>query len=328
MTKLKTKFIISAIVFLLSLITMKLSIYAANENIEIVKNSNTDYLIYVKDNLNEDFEFAFSNNQNEEKSALIFKKAETDSANKNANKIAFVNTTTVELFKNPTYMWMKDTNENYIVEGIQIDLSEAISEEELNNIANITKIIPVDAKQTNTTKTEVDGKTITTTVGKVVLPETKGNYEYTILKLPYSEEYENLMKLATKISKFNNQTDMYTKISVYKEFNNMVEKLRPNSTSNWIKVESNEIEQPADAENGTQYVLWINENNGNDSKQDVQFLTSQKEVSEEKIIETITTKLPVTYDNNTLLIVLAILIIATIAVCVRIKFLSNKEKQD
>lgn len=327
MTKLKSKLMISAIVFLLALITMQLSIHAANENIEIVEKSSTDYLIYIKDNLSTDFEFAFSNNKNEDTSALKFKKAETDSTNEDKNKIAFVNTTTIELFKNPTYIWVKDTNENYIIDGIQIDLSEAISEENLEAISNITKVIPVDAKQTNTTKTEVDGRTITTTVGKVVLPKTEGNYEYTIVKLPYSSEYESLMKLATKISKFNNETDMYTKISVYKEFNNLLEKLRPNSTSNWTKMKSNEIEQPADAENGTQYVLWINENNGNDSKQDVQFLTSYKAVSEEKIIETITTKLPVTYDNNILLIVLAILIIAAIVVYVRIKVLSKKEKQ-
>lgn len=328
MSKLKTKLIISTIVFLLAIITMQLSIYAANENVEIVEKSSTDYLIYIKDNLSTDFEFAFSNNQNEDKSALVFKKAETDSVNANANKIAFVNSTTIGLFENPTYMWVKDTNENYIINGIEIDIKEAISDKELENIANTTKVIPVDAKQTNTTKTEVDGKTIITTVGKVVLPETKGNYEYIIVKLPYSADYENSEKLATRISKFNDETDMYTKISVYKEFNKLVEKLRPNSTSNWIKVESNEIEQPEDAENGTKYVLWINENNGEDSKQDVQFLTSQKEVSEEKIIETITTKLPVTYDNNTLLIVLAILIIVAIIVCVRIKVLSKKEKQD
>ena len=328
MTKLKLKLIISSIVFLLAIITMQLSIHAANENIEIVEKSSTDYLIYIKDNLSTDFEFAFSNNQSGDESALVFKKAETDSVNADANKIAFVNSTTIGAFENPTYMWVKDTNDNYIIEGIQIDLKEAITDKELENVANTTKIISVDAKQTNTTKVEKDDKTITTTVGKVVLPDTKGDYEYIIVKLPYSTDYENLDKLATKISKFNDETDMYTKISVYREFNKLVEKLRPNATSNWLKVESNEIEQPEDADNGTKYVLWINENNGENSKQDVQFLTSKKEVSEEKIIETITTKLPVTYDNNVLLIVLAVLIFAAIAVFVRIKVLSKKEKQD
>lgn len=325
MIKLKTKLIISAMVFTLALITMQLSIYAANENIEIVQKNNNDYLIYVKDNLNSDFKFAFSNNKNEDKALLIFKKAETDSTEE-ANKIAFVNNTTINLFANPTYMWVKDSNENYIIDGIQIDLKEAINAKKLSDISNITKVIPADTNQTNTTETEVDGKKITTTVGKVVLPKTKGSYEYIIVKLPYLTEYEELMKLATRISKFNNETDMYTKISIYKDFNKLIEEVRPNSDSNWAKVENNEIEQPKDAEDGTQYVLWINENNENDSKQDVQFLTSTKEVSEEKITEEITTKLPVTYDNNILLIALTILVIVAIIVGIRIKTLSKKEK--
>lgn len=325
MIKLKTKLIISAMVFTLALITMQLSIYAANENIEIVQKNNNDYLIYVKDNLNSDFKFAFSNNKNEDKALLIFKKAETDSTEE-ANKIAFVNNTTINLFANPTYMWVKDSNENYIIDGIQIDLKEAINAKKLSDISNITNVIPADTNQTNTTETEVDGKKITTTVGKVVLPKTKGSYEYIIVKLPYLTEYEELMKLATRISKFNNETDMYTKISIYKDFNKLIEEVRPNSDSNWAKVENNEIEQPKDAEDGTQYVLWINEKNENDSKQDVQFLTSTKEVSEEKITEEITTKLPVTYDNNILLIALTILVIVAIIVGIRIKTLSKKEK--
>lgn len=328
MVKLKSKLIISTIVFILALITMQLSIYAANENIEIVQKSNSDYLIYIKDNLNTDFKFAFSNNKNEDKDILTFKKAETDSIEQNANKIAFVNSTTISLFTNPTYMWVKDETDNYIVEGIEIDLNQAISENELKSIESVTKIIPADTKQTTTTETEEDGKKVTTTVGKVVLPETQVDYEYILVELPNSIEYNNLMKLATRISKFNSETDMYTKINVYKEFNRLVTELRPDSnTSKWIEADGNEIEQPADAENGTQYVLWINENNGESSKQDVHFLTSYKEVSEERIIEKITTKLPVTYDNNMLLVVLAILIIATIVVCIRIKTLSKKEKQ-
>lgn len=324
MTKLKSKLIISAIVFFLTIITMQLSIFATNENIEIVKNSNTDYLIYIKDNLNVDFKFAFSNDPNADKTALTFKTAETDSASVNANKIAFINSSTIELFNNPTYMWVKDLKENYIINGVQIDLKQAVSKEIIENTANITKSIPVDTTQTNTTKTEKEGKTITTTVGKVVLPEKSGKYEYIIVKLPYTEEYETLVKLATRISKFNNETDMYTKIKLYKEFNGLIEQLRPNATSNWKKAEENEIEQPTDAEDGTQYVLWLKEN----GKEDVQFLTSYKKVSEEKIIEKITTKLPVTYDNNTLLIVLVVLIVSAVIVGIRIRTLRKQGKQE
>jgi ABC-type multidrug transport system fused ATPase/permease subunit len=49
--------------------------------------------------------------------------------------------------------------------------------------------------------------------------------------------------------------------------------------------------------------------------------------SEEKIVEKITTKLPVTYDNNILLIVLVILIIAIVIVALRVKSLNKKEEK-
>ena len=86
--------------------------------------------------------------------------------------------------------------------------------------------------------------------------------------------------------------------------------------------------QPEDAEDGEQYILWIRESQNNQTtKLDIQFLTSRKQYSEERIIETITTKLPITYDNNTLLIVLAILILVSVVVCIRIKTLKNKEEK-
>ena len=66
------------------------------------------------------------------------------------------------------------------------------------------------------------------------------------------------------------------------------------------------------------------EGNEQGGELDVQFMTSKYE--EEKVTEKITTKLPVTYDDNRLLIVLAVLVIATIVVSVRISSLKKEEK--
>lgn len=328
MIKTKFKLIMAAIIFTLALIASQLSIYATNEDIEVVQKSNSDYLIYVKDNSKTDFEFALSNNKNEDKELLTFKKAETDSKDEKANKIAFVNSSTIDLFKNPTYLWVKNSNGNYIIDGVQIDLNNAVLESELINISNITKLIPVDTNQTNTTETEIGDKKIITTVGKVILKDSKNDYQYVIVKLPYTEDYERLMQLATTISKFNSETDMCLKINTYRTFKKLLNDLKPNDDSNWVKAEKNEIEQPKDAENGTQYVLWIKEINKSNSKFDVQFLTSSKEVVEEKITEKITTKLPVTYDNNILLIVLAVLIVIALVVIIRIVYLTKKEQKN
>ena len=324
MTNLKSKLIILAIIFMLGLVAMQTSIFASNENIQMLEKNTGDYIIYVKDNLNIDFKFAFSNDINANKENLNYYDAETDS---NGNKIAFVNSETISLFSAPTYMWVK-TEADYVLEGIEIDLSKAINENDLQIAANLTKTIKVDTTQTNTTEETVDGKKVTTTVGKVVLTNQSetSNYSYILIKDSNSDEYNKLTNLATRISKFNSETDMYTQIQVYSEFFNKSKELAPDNAAEWIKVENNEILQPEDSEDGEKYILWIKEENSTTEKIDIQFLTSHKEYSEEKIVETITTKLPVTYDNNTLLIVLAILVIAIIFVCIRIKMLSKKEK--
>jgi len=321
MTNLKYKLIIVAIIFILGLIAIHTSVFASNENVQILEKNTGDYIIYVKDNLNTDFEFAFSNDKLADKNILTYYSAETDS---NGNKIAFVNSETISLFSAPTYMWVK-TEADYVLEGIEIDLSKAINENDLQIAANLTKIIKVDTTKTNTIEETIDGKKVTTTVGKVVLTE-QGDYSYILIEEPDSEDYDKLTELATRISKFNSETDMYTQIQVYSEFFNKFKFLAPNNAAEWIKVENNEIFQPEDSEDGEKYILWIKQDDGTTEKLDIQFLTSYKEYSEEKIVETITTKLPVTYDNNILLIVLAILVAAIIFVCIRIKMLSKKEK--
>ena len=329
MKKTISKLIVLIIAFLLSIVIMQISVYATNENIEILEKSNGDYLIYIKDNLNNDFEFAFSNVANADKNSLSYMDSETDGTGENASKVAYVNSVTKALFNQPTYMWAR-IGTNYILEGVQVDLSKAMHEYDLQYAASLTKEIEVDTTKTNTVKETIDGKEITTTVGKVVLTNINenANYSYILVKLPNSQEYNKLMDLATRVSKFNSTTNMYQRINVYKEFLNTFNNLIPSDTDNWIDVQENEILQPEDAEDGEQYILWIKESQNDQTiKLDIQFLTSHKKYSEEKIMETITTKLPITYDNNTLLIVLAILILVSIVVCIRIKTLKNKEEK-
>lgn len=305
---------------------------ASNENIQILEKNTKDYIIYVKDNLDTDFEFAFSNDMSADKNTLTYYSAETDSPEANANKVAFVNSATKSLFLAPTYMWVR-VGTNYILEGEKIDLSKAINEDDLQTVANLTKTIKVDTTKTNTKEETIDGKKVTTTTGKVVLTE-EGDYSYILIEAKNSDDYIKLTDLATRISKFNSETDMYTQIQVYSEFFNKFKSLAPNESTEWKKVNENEILQPEDSEDGEKYVLWIKQEKSTTKEQedsitsiiDIQFLTSYKKYSEEKIIETITTKLPVTYDNNTLLVVLAILVFAIIVVCIRIKMLSKKEK--
>ena len=100
------------------------------------------------------------------------------------------------------------------------------------------------------------------------------------------------------------------------------EKLQGNlSSEEWKNIENNTIKQPNDAQTGDQYILWLTAENDND----VHFLTSYRNYDEEIVEKEIKTVLPYTYDNNTLLVVLGIVIIAIIAVSVRIAILKKKE---
>lgn len=322
----KIKLIISTVIFVLIAFFMQLSIYATNENIEIVKGSETEYLIYIKDNIENDFQFAFSNDKNINPEKLTYINAANDSADSTANKIAYVDDATISMFDTDTYMWVKN-DENFILSGIKIDLSDSILKNELEDIDNLTKTIDVDLTQTIQNEEVVDGVKITKKMGKVVLLG-EGNYQYQLVKASVDEQYTNFMKLANKISKFNENTSYYTELETYKEFYNLFTNLRMNlEDESWLDVSNNEILQPEDAEDGEEYILWLQDTESGQIKSfDVQFLTCKKEVSEEKVIDTLTTKLPVTYDNNILLFVLGILIILAIIVAIRIVSLKNSEK--
>ena len=314
MRNLKLKIIFLVGIFSLILL-LGLPVKAANENVQLVKQTDTDYLIYINGHLYSSFEFAFSDNNTTDKETLTYLSAAKDSA-EGGNYIAYINSYTTE----HKYMWAKDAEGAYFVEGVELDLSKAIPADELTAIQNVTKKIAVDTDQVQVEEKTIDGNQVTVTTGKVVF-ESEGNYEYQIVKLPSSEEYNELMDLAERISKINTSTDMYTKLGLYIKFNNLYNKLSSELLrENWVKVENQEILQPENTENGDKYVLWIKEGNTTDA----QFLTSK--YVEEKVKEEITIKLPVTGDNNTLLIVLGILVVAIIVVSIRIKSLKKENK--
>lgn len=311
-SKVKIAFLLG--VFLIISFILGTKVFATNENLQIVKESDSKYLFYVKDNLDETFEFVFSNTETEPASSE-YKDAGTDAAS-NGNYIAYLD----EYSTANKYLWVKNAN-GYVLEGVEVNLDEAIRKANLEDIATVTKRIDVDTTKTNVEDKEIDGNTVKVTTGKVVIND-EGDFQYQIVKVADSEEYSDFMDLAERISKFNSKTDMYTQVEVYREFFDLFNGLsRDLVAEDWKDVENSEIMQPEDAKNGDKYVVWILQDG---DILDAQFLTSKYE--ETKVKEKITTKLPVTYDNNTLLIVFGILIIATIVVSVRINSLKRDDK--
>lgn len=325
MKKIKLKLIFLSIMFI-AIIAMPILVSASNENIEILVKSNGDGIIYVKDHLDSAFEFAFSNDQNQDKSTLNFKHSETDSS-VNGNNIAYINEEiSNDYFNDPTknvYFWVKSGNE-YFVESVELDKNKFLSEDDIDYVNKITKRINVNFTTTSSTEKKDDVE-ITVEVGKTELKD-EGTFLYQLIK-PETEDYKNFIKLAERMSKLNS-VDTYTELKTYREFANLYEKLLNEiDTNKWEKAENNEVLQPEDAQNGDQYILWLIDTSKREKTLDVQILTSVRKESQKVIKEKVTTNLPVTYDNNILLIILGILIIATTIVSIRIKTLKNKQEK-
>lgn len=311
----KIKLILSlAIIFIVTVIPI--TIFATNENIQILVQDQDNYLIYIKGYENSEFQFAFSNGLNIE--PTIYLNSEKDSEKAGANSIAYINKPIYDKYFNSgksVYFWAK-INQEYIVKGIEINLNNSITKDQISYIKSLTKRIDVQI----TTKTEeksVDGINISTTIGRVVLPE--GNYKHKLFKANDSLKYKEIISLAERISKMSSSGDFYTELTTYKEFLSKLDNITENI--DWEDVQNSEIIQPIDAEKGDQYLLVLMDENENI---DIQILTSVKEYSEEKITELVTTRLPVTYDNNLLLITFGITVLAITGVAIRMLVLKEK----
>lgn len=321
----KTKLTVSIIIAILfiSILGMIYTVNGANENIQIIKKSGNEYLIYISEHMDSQFEFAFSNDQGADKETLGYKSSILDSTSEKNNVAYIDNSLYTTYFSGKTYFWARDLSGKYFAEKVEVDLSKAIEESNVNLINNLTKIIKVDTKNTITTSEVVNEVKVTKTVGKVDVLE-EGTTYYQLVKLPASEEYNEFMKTAEKIANDKIENNMYAKLEVANKFSNYYNRLVPDiDDANWIKVNNNTILQPEESHNGEQYILWLKTENNRENKIDVQFLTCFEDYKPEVISEKITTKLPVTYDNPILFIILAVLVVAFVVVLI----LRNKSEK-
>lgn len=321
----KTKLTVSIIIAILfiSILGMIYTVNGANENIQIIKKSGNEYLIYISEHMDSQFEFAFSNDQGADKETLGYKSSILDSTSEKNNVAYIDNSLYTTYFSGKTYFWARDLSGKYFAEKVEVDLSKVIEESNVNLINNLTKIIKVDTKNTITTSEVVNEVKVTKTVGKVDVLE-EGTTYYQLVKLPASEEYNEFMKTAEKIANDKIENNMYAKLEVANKFSNYYNRLVPDiDDANWIKVNNNTILQPEESHNGEQYILWLKTENNRENKIDVQFLTCFEDYKPEVISEKITTKLPVTYDNPILFIILAVLVVAFVVVLI----LRNKSEK-
>ncbi len=311
MGKTKSKIlVITALVAIMLISILQVKSLAATTDMMVIKENDNQYLIYVDGLLNQNFEFAFSNT--EDASNLDYIVSATDN---NGNSIAYVDEALKQEYftAENTYVWVQ-TEDKVIIDGEKIDLNTAKSAQELDLIKNITKNITVESSAEQE-KIKINGEEGT-------------DYYYKFYVASSSKEYNRLLTLVDEISKYDEETDVITKLKGYSELQELYNSLVPSvNDENWIKAENMEITKPYGAKEDEQYILWLKDSNGNI---DVQFLTAyEKEVTlVEKVEKTeeVTVALPVTYDNTTGLVIALVVIVVAIIAIIAFKLISKKRR--
>lgn len=193
--------------------------FAKSENIQMIKKSENEYMIYVSGLLNKNFEFAFSNDPEVDKSTLIFKDSALDQL-ENGNHIAYVDSDIYKQYfedKTHAFLWVKQ-GENYKLEAEEVKLENALSEETIQSLNNATKEISVEIKEKDLPEETIDGVKVTRKIGTInIVDNQEEKYSYQMVKIKEGSDVAKLVDLVKKINELEDK-DMYDKLSTYNEF--------------------------------------------------------------------------------------------------------------
>lgn len=313
---------------------------SVNENVSIVstitienEEEKANYIIYIKDYSNQKFKYAFTTDANPGEMDLSYINSILDLGE---NQAAFLAAETYETLskQGPTiFMWAKDEEENLILKGIQLDLSKALTKEEIEiseTLTNRIKVEIADSEDDTTTirNENVDGVEETAAVGYVkIVDDEEATYYYERTKLPNSENYNQLMILAEQIRDEYDELDIYEKVQFGAKFNELYSKIM--SEVEWNELEGTMIEQPEESVAGDKYIVLLKKvDNEGQTTMDVQFLTAfdayKPNVVKEEVVTQETSKLPITYDSIALFVVLGIIVLLIAIVFIRMKNLNQK----
>lgn len=299
---------------------------AKSENVQMIKKSEKEYIIYVSNLIGSEFEFSFANKKDESKENLVFTNSALDQED-NGNNIAYIDETIYNNYfdgKKETYLWVKQGTE-YKVEAEKINLKDALTEEDIQELNNATKKIPVKFGELNLPAETVDGVKITRRMGTINIEDnSETEYSYKMLKSTEGSKVEELINLANEMNKLD-EKNIYDKLSIYGQFKSLYEELKPGD--GWSVAENNVIKQPQESKKGEQYLVWIK----NSQTTDVQIMTCNDDYTPEyenkKIINKVITKLPITGESLALYITAAILIVLIVTVVI-LKVKNNKSSQN
>lgn len=330
MKRLLSKNAVLAVLVIAVMLLLQFPVLAVEENTTIIQTSEEEYLIYEDEFITKSFKFAYSKDKNIKETELNFINSLKDN---DGNNVAYVDN---EIFNsyfldsNIVYMWV-ESSENNISNAIEIDLTKAITQEELDSVANTTKRISVTLGAEEPDVENVDGVEYTTTVGNMQInPEDGYTYEYVIVRQNKNSEIANFISMSKEIAVINENLNSYKNIKKLDEFYTLYNSLIP---TEWQKVTNNTIYEPEDSAKGEEYVVWLKGTNAEGKEiVDVQFMTCTREEEKEYVPEVIeqqtTVKLPVTFDTTiTLLIILGVIIALIVALVIVKKKLAKKDNK-
>lgn len=342
MRKSTIKFLAFGIIILMLLSLVQLPVMAATENETtvskiILKKAENAYMIYYKDICNAEFEFAFATSKDAK--TLDFTSSAKDQVTDEGLNIAYITEATLATYfadSDVAYVWIRDVNDNILVEADEINLNNVLDDEMIELVDTTTKrITNIDTTQKHETNAIIDGVDTTVTIGKVVIePKENATYSYELVKV--SEENADAKKLFEVAEKIQAGTEnTYESLSLTEEFYNLYMQTIPKA-EDWTLVENNEILQPENTKDGDKYVVWIKEDIKNntgkvDTTIDAKFLICEyeyeqgKDEIEETIIETV--KLPVTFDNGTILFIALGIIVIALIIVIAMKVKTNKKDE-
>ena len=335
--------LLSVLAIILFVAVIPIAVFATNESISVVHKTDGEqkgYIIFIEGYTDKTFKYAFTNKENADPNSmdLSFIISNSD-LSESENQAAFLTVETYEKLSennNTIYMWAKDETEKLILEGIQLKLNEALTEENVVNVETITNRINVeiaDSEEDATTirNENIEGVEETASVGYIkILDDKKSTYYYERVKLPSSEQYNQLNKLAEQIKEEYDEMNMYEKVKIGIEFNKLYSKIT--SEVNWQEVEDMIIEQPEESVAGDKYIVLLKKVDKQGVETiDIQFLTAfdsyVPNLVKEQIVTQETTKLPITYDSIALFVILGIVVILVVAVFIRMKKLSKENEE-
>lgn len=309
--------------FIVAIIMLSLTVFAANEDVVIVNKTNNDYMIYVDSYLNKQFSFAFSNDQTQPTPGDFINNAGKDSLDQNANSIVYVDNTLYTTHfagQSHVYLWI---NDGATIKGpIELDLSDSITDDDVTLVNETTNKISVKTDGKTTNEETIDGVKITKTKGNIeITDDVTASYKYLLIKLP-NASYDRFVKIIEDLAAADAQSNLYDRLALAKEYVTLYNSLLP--TTGWVSIGTdNLIPQPEDSKTGDKFIVWIAKDQNSTRIVDLQYMEAYAEESEEYVTETVVTNktstLPITYDSIILFVILAVIIVAMVIVYVKMR---------